>query len=106
MTHLSEINKAIRELNELWQTCTNEEQCKKLLEKRDALDAQSLQLSNKVIREGTDGLTEAMDALKELTQSALNAKNEVNNMVERINKTAGTIDKATQAIAKVAVLMA
>lgn len=106
MTQLSEINKAVRELGELWQVCTDDDQCEQLLEKRDALDAQSLQLSNKIIREGSDALIEAIDALTELKQKAVSAKNEIDDDVEKIRKTAMVIDKATHAIAKVAVLLA
>ncbi len=106
MTRLAELDAAVRELNELWQVCTDDDQSEQLLEKRDALDAQAQELVRKIIEEGTSELDEAISALNELTQSAITAKNEVDSIAGRIAKTAETIGKATAAIGKVAVLLA
>lgn len=106
MTRIAKLNEAVRELNELWQVCTDNDQCEQLLEKRDELDALAQQLANKILEEGTDELNEAIEALSDLTGEAVSAKNEVDDIALKIEKTAITIDKATSAIAKVAVLLA
>lgn len=106
MTQIAELNKAVRELNELWQVCTDDAQSEQLLMKRDELDTQAQQLANKIIQEGNDDLNSAIAALNELTEQALSAKNEINDIARKIEKTASAIDKATKAITKVAVLLA
>lgn len=106
MTRLTELDAAVRELNELWQVCTDPAQGQKLLEKRDALDAQARELADKMIREGTEELNSAIEALNELKESAVSAKNEVADVARQIEKTADVIDSATTAITRVAALVA
>lgn len=106
MVQLAELDEAVRELNELWQVCTDDDQSEQLLEKRDVLDSQAQKLANKIIREGTDELNGAIDALNNLKDSAIEAKNAVDDIARKISKTADAIDKACMAIAKVAVLLA
>ncbi len=105
MASLAELNASIRELTDLWQICKDDERAEELLDKRDTLDSQAIELANKIIHEGTDELSSAITALNDLTESAVLAKNEVESTAARINKTAKAIDKATTAIAKVAVLL-
>lgn len=106
MSELSELNSAIIELNELWTLCNDDDQCEKILEKRDKLDSQARELANKTLREeGTVELDAAISALNTLTQEAISAKEEIDDIAERIRKTANAIDKAESAISKVASLI-
>lgn len=106
MSELSELNSAIIELGELWSICTDDEQGEKILKKRDELDNQARDLANKILQEGTTELNDAISALNELTVIAKSAKQEIEDVVERIRKTADAIDKATAAVLKVAALIA
>ena len=101
MNKLAELNSAIMELNELWSICTDNEQGDKILEQRDTLDRQASDIAKKILREGTPELNDAILALNDLTQTAKSAKEEIDDIAKRIEKTAAVIDKATSAIAKV-----
>ncbi len=105
MSELSELNSAIIELNELWTLCNDDDQCEKILEKRDKLDSQARELANKTLLEETVELDAAISALNTLTQEAISAKEEIDDIAERIRKTANAIDKAESAISKVASLI-
>lgn len=105
MSELSELSKAIKELNELWQICTDDDQCEALLDKRDALDSLATDLADKIIREGANELDKAISALNELTQAAVSAKEEIDEISEKVRKTANVISKATTAISKVGSLV-
>lgn len=106
MSELSGLNEAIIELNELYSVCTDDEQSEQLLTKRDELDTQATELANKIIMEGTEELDGAITALSELTESAVSAKKEIDDIATTIAKTASAIEKATNAIVKVAALIA
>jgi uncharacterized coiled-coil DUF342 family protein len=106
MTQLAELDTAVMALNELWQVCTDDDQCDQLLDKRDALDDQAQELANRIIREGTNEFHAAISALNDLTRAARSAKKEVDDIAKKITKTATAISKATTAISKVAVLLA
>ena len=105
MSELSELNTAIKELNELWQVCNDDDQCEALLNKRDALDALATKLADKIIRDGINELNQATSALNELTLAAVSAKEEIDKVSEKILKTANVISKATTAISKVGSLV-
>jgi len=106
MSELSELNRAIRDLSDLWAICTDDDQCEALLNKRDELDRQAGELANLIIHDGSDELGHAIISLNELSASATTAKQEIDNVAEKIRKTAKVIDKATKAIGKVASLIA
>jgi len=106
MTVLSEMNAAIRELNELWVTCAEPDQCDQIRQRRDELDSQAGQLADRIIREGSDELDQAISALEELTGAAVSARQEIEDDAEKIRKTSKAISSATRAIGKVAVLLA
>jgi methyl-accepting chemotaxis protein len=105
MTQLAELDAAVRELNELWQVCTDDHQCQQLLEKRDALDTQARELGRRIIQEGNAQLADAVGALNDLTESARSAKSEVDDVAQKIAKTSDVIDKAAKAIGKLAALL-
>lgn len=105
MAELNELNSAIRELSDLSQVCTDKNQREQILDKRDKLDDQARELSNKILREGTSELNSAISALKDLTQSAKDAKKNIDKISGKIIQFAQVIDKATSGIAKVAKLI-
>ena len=106
MSELTELDEAVMVLNELYQVCTDDDQCEKILEIRDTLDALAGKLANKKIEEGSDELDKAILALIELTREAELAKDEVDDIAARVSKTAAVINTAAKAIESVAVLVA
>ena len=106
MSKFAELNSAIIELNELWSVCTDDEQGDKILELRDELDSQAKDLADQILREGTTELNDAISALRELTREARSAKEEIDDIAKRMEKTAVAINKAASAVSKVASLIA
>ncbi len=106
MSELAELNAAVRKLNDLWIVCTDTDQKDQIREKRDNLDDQAAELADLTLREGTEELNDAIAALNELTEMAIEAEKEINKVGKSIKKTAVTINKATNAAIKVAALIA
>ncbi|WMS87945.1 hypothetical protein [Pleionea litopenaei] len=104
MSQLEELHRAIIKLNELWQVCDDDAQCEQLLEKKNELDRQAQILANETLLDGNEDLRSAMTSLKELSELAESAKEEINDIALKIQKTAQAIDKATDAIGKLALL--
>jgi hypothetical protein len=106
MSKLSELNSAVRKLDDLWVVCPDPDQKESILNERDKLDTMAGQLANLTLREGTKELNDAITALDELTATATKAQQEIAKVGEAIEKTAEAIDKATNAAAKVAAMIA
>ncbi|GEM_PF-6487060 len=105
MAELSELNTAIKTLNDLWVACTDNEKAEEIAEKRDKLDSQANELADKIIRKGSPGLNEAVIKLNELRAAAIEAGEDITDDVERIKRISDVIDKAAIAINKVASLL-
>ena len=104
MSKLSELNKAINALNDLWPLLEGDEKSD-LLRERDKLNIQAKALARKALLENTPELTAAIDQLNLLTQTAKDAKKSIDDVSKRINKVAKTIEKASAAAVKVAKLL-
>lgn len=105
MTQLSELNKTINALNDLWPLLEGEE--KELIkETRNNLNDQASALAHKTLLEGVPELNDAISQLNLATQAAKDAKDSIDVVAARINKVADTIEKATVAAGKVASLIA
>lgn len=105
MSRLSELNKAINALNDVWPLLEGEER-QKILTERNNLNEMASELSYKTLLEEAPELTDAIEQLKKVTQSAKATKASIDHAAERINKVADTTDKAVSAVAKVAALIA
>jgi hypothetical protein len=106
MSKLSELDAAVRKLDDLWVVCPDPDQKEKILNERDKLDTMAEQLANLILKEGTDELNSAISALNELTATATKAQAEIEMVGTAIQKTAEAIDKATSAAVKVAAMIA
>jgi ABC-type transporter Mla subunit MlaD len=105
MSRLSELNKAINALNDVWPLLEGEER-QKILTERNNLNEMASELSYKTLLEEAPELTEAIDQLNKVTQSANATKASIDHAAERINMVADTTEKAVSAAAKVAALIA
>ncbi len=105
MSELSELNKTINALNNLWPLLEGEER-ELVLESRKNLNEKASALAHKTLLEGVPELNGAISQLNLTTQAAKDAKDSIDNVVERINKVSDTIEKATIAVGKVASLIA
>src|SRR5690606_7302119 len=105
MAELSELNKAINALNDLWPLLEGEDR-EKILNERDSLNEQASELAHKTLLEGVPELTDAVEQLKQVTQSAKDARSFIDQTAIRINKIEDTIGKAALAVGKVAGLLA
>lgn len=107
MSELSELNKAIISLNDLWPLLEKDsEERKGILRERDNLNEKASELAHKTLLEGVPELNEAIEQLNKVTQSAKDAKDSIDQVAKRINKVADTIEKAVSAVGKVASLIA
>lgn len=104
MSELSELNKAINALNNLWPLLEGDEKSK-VIEKRNELNGKASDLAHKTLLEGVPELQDAINQLKLVTQSAKDAKESIDDVANRIIKVADTIEKATEAVGKVAGLI-
>ena len=105
MSELSELNKAINALNDLWPLLEGKER-ESVLRERNNLNDKASELAHKTLLVGVSEVNDAIEQLNKVTQSAKNAKESVDHVAERINKVADTIAKAVLAVAKVASLIA
>jgi hypothetical protein len=79
MKKLDELNDAVLSLNALSLVCPKKDK-EKILDKRDELDRQAIALADKLLKEGTPELVDAINALSELTKTAIKAKKEIDNI--------------------------
>jgi hypothetical protein len=105
MSELSELNKTINALNDLWPLLEGEEK-DSVLENRNSLNEQASALAHKTLLEGVPELDDAISQLNLATQAAKDAKDSIDDVAARINKVADTIEKVTVAAGKVAGLIA
>jgi exonuclease VII small subunit len=105
MSELSELNKAISALNDLWPLVEGEER-EKVLRERNNLNDKASELAHKTLLEGMPELNDAIEQLKKVIQSAKDAKESVDQVAERINKVTDTIEKSVLAVGKVESLIA
>lgn len=105
MSNLSELNKAINALNDLWPLLEGDER-QKILKERNSLNEQASELAHKTLSEGMPELNAAVEQLKQVTQSAKDAKNSINQTAAGIHKVGDTVEKAASAVGKVAALLA
>ena len=105
MSELSELNKAINSLNDLWPLLIGEEM-ESVLREKNKLNDKASELAHKSLLEGVPELSDAIEQLKLVTQSANDAKESIDQVAERINKVADTIEKTASAVVKVASLIA
>jgi hypothetical protein len=105
MSELSELNKTINALNDLWPLLEGEEK-DSVLESRNGLNEQASALAHKTLLEGVPELDDAISQLNLATQAAKDAKDSIDDVAARINKVADTIEKVTVAAGKVAGLIA
>jgi len=101
MSELSELNKTINALNDLWPLLKGEER-ESVLENRNSLNEKASALAHKTLLEGVPELNDAIIQLYLATQAAKDAKNSIDDVAARIVKVADTIEKTTAAIGKVA----
>src|SRR5512133_2209053 len=106
MSKLSELNIAVRRLNDLWVVCADADEKEKIAGERDELDALAEQLAHLSLKEGTEELDDAITALNEVTAKATAAEQEIKIVGKSIERTAEAINAATNAIAKVVGLIA
>ncbi|ABM03701.1 hypothetical protein Ping_1930 [Psychromonas ingrahamii 37] len=104
MSELSELNKAINALNDLWPLLEGDEQ-RDVRRERDKLNIQASELAYKTLLENTPELTAAIDQLNLVTKNAIDAKESIDDVSKRINQVAKTIKKASSAAVKVAKLL-
>lgn len=104
MTRLSELNKSINALNDLWPLLDGEDKYK-IIDLRNRLNEQASELAHKTLIDGAPELTDAISKLEQTTQAAKDAKDSIDNVVERISKVEKTILKAGKAAVKVARLI-
>lgn len=104
MSELSELNKAINALNDLWPLLEGDEK-RDVLRERDKLNDQAEALADKELRKNTPELTAAIEQLNLVTQAAIDAKESIDNVTKRIILVAKTIKKASSAVVKVASLL-
>jgi len=101
MSELSELNKTIITLNDLWPLLEDEEK-EAILELRNALNDKASELSHKTLLEGASELNEAICQLTLAAQAAKDTRESINNVTARVIKVADTIEKTTSAVNKVA----
>ncbi|PKH03131.1 hypothetical protein CXF72_08065 [Psychromonas sp. MB-3u-54] len=101
---LSELNKAINALNNLWPLLEGDQQSD-VRRERDKLNILASELAHKTLLENTPELMAAIDQLNLLTQAAKDAKQSIDDVSKRINQVAKTIKKASSAAVKVARLL-
>jgi predicted nucleotide-binding protein (sugar kinase/HSP70/actin superfamily) len=106
MSTLSELNTAVKKLDDLWLVCPDLKQKEQILTERDKLDAQAAALANLTLKDGTKALDDAIKALNKLTKIATKAKKEIDIVGKSIEKTAEALSKATVATVKVAAYIA
>jgi phage-related tail protein len=106
MSELSELNVAVKKLNDLWLVCPDPKQKEQILTERDKLDAQAAELANLALKDGTKELDDAIKELIELTETAIKAKEEIDKVGKSIKKTADVISKAATTAVKVAEFIA
>ena len=105
MSKLSELNKTIIALNDLWPLLEGEEK-ESVLGIRNNLNEMASALAHKTLLEGVPELDDATNQLNLVTRAAKDAKDSIDDVSARINKVADTIEKATAAAGKVADLIA
>jgi ABC-type transporter Mla subunit MlaD len=106
MSRLSELDDAVKKLDDLWLVCKDPDQKNKIADQRDALDEQAGDLADLTLKDGTPELSAAIASLNDLTATAIKAKEEIDDVAKTIKNVADTITKATAAAVKVAALIA
>ena len=107
MSELSELNKAISALNNLWPLLDQgDEQRDKIIAARNNLKDKASELAHKTLLNGVPELNDAIEQLNRVKQSAKDAKDSIDQVAERINKVADTIEKSVSAVGKVEKLVA
>ncbi|WP_421255105.1 hypothetical protein [Aeromonas sp. 600282] len=106
MSILSESNKAINALNELFPLLKSGAQRDKYLSERKKLNDQASELAHKSLINYGPELNNAIDALTKVTESANKAKKSIEETGGNINKVADTIDKIAAAVAALASFIA
>ena len=105
MSELSELNRAIRALDNLWPLLEGEEKAL-VVAQRNKLSEQADVIAYKMLVEVDAALMEAIQQLTLVTQAAKDAKEGIEDKVERINKVSAVVDKSVNAVAKLGQVIA
>lgn len=106
MSNLSELDKAINALNDLFPLLKNGAQRDKYISERKKLNDQASDLAYKSLINYGSELNDAIEALNRVTESANEAKKSIKATGENIKKVADTIDKIAAAVAALASFIA
>lgn len=105
LKELEEHEASIRALNDLLPFLEGEEK-ENMLQKRDELDAKAEESADKILKQGTPELDDAIKALNELTQLAIQEKKRIQGILDGVNKVGDVISKAADAVEKLTKLIA